>query len=304
VRLGEELIHDREHQGQLRLALRCLRHREGGVHLVLLQASRVLLDACPPQPRHRGRPVAVKAVNGVGFRSGVLLRNVDVLIELPKEVCLPRLQARGPAPAALPVPSATKYRIKRVSAKKVCSLHARHSGRRRCSAGFCRWTWDTCSRDGWEAPCQAGQARQTLEAVQQPQTSNRPGRRGHLLQGPEVIALEELDERLQRRTPQAMGPAGGVKARDLAPASDRTRTPCTAAPATPAGIGSLRHLPCVVNDQRPHMRPWTFTCLWGVLKEKEHTSKSQIAHGQDQFTVTGHAGASNTSGNKITDIYI
>jgi len=89
VRLGEELIHNRKHQGQLRLALRRLRHREGGVHLVLPQASRVLLDARLPQPRHHGGSVAVKAADGVCFRSSVLLRDADVLVELPEEVCLP-----------------------------------------------------------------------------------------------------------------------------------------------------------------------------------------------------------------------
>lgn len=60
--------------------------------------------------------------------------------------------------------------------------------------------------DGWEALCQAGQAHQTLKAIQQPQISNGPDWCGHLLQSLEVIALEELNERLQRRVPQAMRP--------------------------------------------------------------------------------------------------
>ncbi len=94
--------------------------------------------------------------------------------------------------------------------------------------------------DGQEALRQVGQARQALEAVQQPQLGNGPGRQGHLLRGPEVIAPEELDERLQRRAPQAMGPLPKVSEPEVTPRPQaEPALPCTAAPATPASIESL-----------------------------------------------------------------
>ena len=86
--LYKDLVHDLQHQEQLGLALGSLGHSERGVHLVLLQAPRVLLDASPSQSRHYRKPVTVKAMNDIGFCFGILLCNSCVLVELPKEVCL------------------------------------------------------------------------------------------------------------------------------------------------------------------------------------------------------------------------
>jgi len=55
--------------------------------------------------------------------------------------------------------------------------------------------------DSLEALRQARRARQVLEAVPEPQTSNCLGWYGHLLRGQQIVAPKELDETLQRRAP-------------------------------------------------------------------------------------------------------
>jgi hypothetical protein len=89
VCLGEDVVHDLQHQEQLRLAPGILRHHKRGVHLVLLQASRVLLDTCLSQPQHYCRSVAVETMNEIGFCFGILLCNSSISAKLLKEVCLP-----------------------------------------------------------------------------------------------------------------------------------------------------------------------------------------------------------------------
>ncbi|MCJ1359460.1 MAG: hypothetical protein MMC33_009462 [Icmadophila ericetorum] len=165
---------------ELGLAVGILEQRKRGVHLVLLQAPRVFLDARPSRPRNHRRFVALEAVNDVGFGFGIRLYGGSIVIEPLEEVCHSRIQAIGASvrgfgrSADNKIPDEARVDVKGLQ-------------RARPPEGL----------DGLKTLREAQQARQALNTIYKLQTSNCLGWHGHLLRGQQIIASKELDESLE-----------------------------------------------------------------------------------------------------------